>query len=120
VCPERASKGYYFNPALFVETTPDMRINREEIFGPIASVIRVRDYEEALSVANGTPFGLCAGIATTSLNYATHFKRNAEAGMVMVNLPTPASIITSLSGVASRRVTAPANKDVMPLNFIRP
>ena len=65
-----------------------MRINREEIFGPVASVIRVKDYDEALAVANDTPFGLSSGICTTSLKYATHFKRNAEAGMVMVNLPT--------------------------------
>jgi aldehyde dehydrogenase (NAD+) len=65
-----------------------MRINREEIFGPVASVIRARDYEEALAVANATEFGLSAGICTRSLKFATHFKRNAEAGMVMVNLPT--------------------------------
>jgi aldehyde dehydrogenase (NAD+) len=80
--------GYYLTPALFTETTPSMRINREEIFGPVASVIRVKDYDEALAVANDTPFGLSAGIATTSLKYATHFKRHAQAGMVMVNLPT--------------------------------
>ena len=65
-----------------------MRISREEIFGPVASVIRVKDYDEALAVANDTPFGLSSGICTTSLKHATHFKRNAEAGMVMVNLPT--------------------------------
>jgi aldehyde dehydrogenase (NAD+) len=87
-CLERGTRGHYFALALFVDTTPEMRINREEIFGPVASVIRVRDYDEALAVANNTPFGLCAGIATTSLKYATHFKRNAQVGMVMVNLPT--------------------------------
>ena len=65
-----------------------MRIAREEIFGPVAAVIRVRDYDEALALANDTPFGLSSGICTTSLKHATHFKRNAEAGMVMVNLPT--------------------------------
>ena len=65
-----------------------MRINREEIFGPVASVIRVKDYDEALAVANDTEFGLSAGICTTSLKHASHFRRNAEAGMVMVNLPT--------------------------------
>ena len=80
--------GYYMKPALFTETTNDMRINREEIFGPVASVIRVKDYDEALAVANDTSFGLSSGIATTSLKYASDFKRNAEAGMVMVNLPT--------------------------------
>lgn len=80
--------GFYLQPTLFTEATNQMRISREEIFGPVAAVIRVRDYEEALSVANDTPFGLSAGIATTSLKHATHFKRNSEAGMVMVNLPT--------------------------------
>ncbi|MFC5357845.1 aldehyde dehydrogenase family protein [Azospirillum himalayense] len=85
---ERETKGYYLEPALFTEATNDMRISREEIFGPVAAVIRVKDYDEALSVANDTPFGLSAGIATQSLKHATHFKRNAEAGMVMVNLPT--------------------------------
>jgi len=85
---ERPTPGYYMAPALFAETTAAMRINREEIFGPVVSVIRVRDYEEALAVANDTPFGLAAGIATTSLRHATHFKRHSQAGMVMVNLPT--------------------------------
>lgn len=81
-------EGYFMSPALIAETTPDMRINREEVFGPVASIIRVKNYEEALAVANDTDFGLSAGIATTSLKYATHFKRHAQAGMVMVNLPT--------------------------------
>ncbi|UVC07202.1 aldehyde dehydrogenase family protein [Rhizobium sp. TH2] len=85
---ERETPGYYLAPALFTEATNQMRISREEIFGPVASVIRVKDYDEALATANDTPFGLSSGIATTSLKYATHFKRNAEAGMVMVNLPT--------------------------------
>jgi len=85
---ERAVPGYYLQPALFTETTPEMRINREEIFGPVASVIRVKDYDEALALANDTDFGLTAGICTTSLKHASHYKRNVESGMVMVNLPT--------------------------------
>ena len=85
---ERETPGYYLAPAMFTEATNQMRISREEIFGPVISVIRVKDYEEALATANDTPFGLSSGIATTSLKHATHFKRNAEAGMVMVNLPT--------------------------------
>ena len=84
----RDTPGFYLQPALFTEATRNMRISTEEIFGPVASVIRVKDYAEALDVANDTPFGLSSGICTTSLKYATHFKRNAEAGMVMVNLPT--------------------------------
>jgi alpha-ketoglutaric semialdehyde dehydrogenase len=85
---KRDSDGFYLAPALITETSNAMRINREEVFGPVASVIRVRDYEEALAVANDTPFGLVAGICTDSLKEATHFKRNAQAGMVMINLPT--------------------------------
>ena len=85
---DRDTPGHFLQPALFTESTPDMRINREEIFGPVASVIRVKDYEEALAVANDTPFGLSSGICTTSLKHASHFKRNSESGMVMVNLPT--------------------------------
>ncbi len=85
---DRPQRGFYLSPALFTESTSAMRINREEIFGPVASVIRVRDYDEALAVANDTPFGLSSGIVTTSLKHASHFKRNAQAGMVMVNLPT--------------------------------
>lgn len=85
---ERDTDGYFLAPTLFTETNNAMRINREEIFGPIATVLRVRDYEEALSVANDTDFGLSAGICTASLTHSSHFKRNSEAGMVMVNLPT--------------------------------
>ncbi|MBV8037138.1 aldehyde dehydrogenase family protein [Roseateles sp.] len=80
--------GFYLTPALITDTTAAMRINREEVFGPVVSVIRARDYDEALALANDSPFGLSAGIATTSLKHATHFKRHAQAGMVMVNLPT--------------------------------
>jgi acyl-CoA reductase-like NAD-dependent aldehyde dehydrogenase len=84
----RKTEGFYMAPALVTETDNQMRINREEVFGPVASVIRVRDYDEALAVANDTDFGLSAGICTTSLKHASHFKANAQAGMVMVNLPT--------------------------------
>jgi aldehyde dehydrogenase (NAD+) len=85
---KREAPGFYVEPALFTDVRNDMRIAREEIFGPVAAVIRAKDYDAALAIANDTPFGLVAGICTTSLKHATHFKRNAEAGMVMVNLPT--------------------------------
>jgi aldehyde dehydrogenase (NAD+) len=84
----RDTPGFYLSPALFTGVEPRMRIAREEIFGPVATVTRARSYEEALELANDTEFGLSAGICTTSLKHANHFKRNAEAGMVMVNLPT--------------------------------
>jgi acyl-CoA reductase-like NAD-dependent aldehyde dehydrogenase len=84
----RATEGYYMSPAIFADTTPAMKINREEIFGPIAAVIRVKNYDEALAIANDTIYGLSAGIVTTSLKHASHFKRHAQSGLVMVNLPT--------------------------------
>ncbi|HEX7273167.1 MAG TPA: aldehyde dehydrogenase family protein [Casimicrobiaceae bacterium] len=85
---KRKTEGYYLAPALFTGASNAMRISREEIFGPVASVIRAKDYDEALALANDTEFGLSAGIVTTSLKHASHFKRHAQAGMVMVNLPT--------------------------------
>ena len=85
---KRDSPGFYLAPALVTETTNSMRINREEVFGPVASVIRVKTYEEAVAVANDTTFGLSSGIATTSLKHAHDFRRRSAAGMVMVNLPT--------------------------------
>jgi aldehyde dehydrogenase (NAD+) len=85
---ERGTDGYYLAPTLFVDASNEMRISREEIFGPVACVIRARSYDDALRIANDTETGLSAGIVTTSLKYASHFQRHAEAGMVMVNLPT--------------------------------
>ena len=84
----RETPGFYLQPALITNTTNAMRISREEVFGPVANVVRVKDYDEALAVANDTEFGLSSGICTSSLKFASHFKRNSEAGMVMVNLPT--------------------------------
>ena len=80
--------GFYQKPAVFLGTKNDMRINREEIFGPCGSVIKVDDFDEALAIANDTDFGLSAGICTTSLKHANAFRRRAQAGMIMVNLPT--------------------------------
>jgi acyl-CoA reductase-like NAD-dependent aldehyde dehydrogenase len=85
---ERATRGFYLSPALFLNTDNAMRINQEEIFGPIASVIKVQDLDEAINVANDTRFGLTAGICTRSLHSATVFKNEAKTGMVMINLPT--------------------------------
>lgn len=85
---ETGTPGFYLQPALFTGVQACMRIAREEIFGPVAAVIRVRDYEDALAVANDTEFGLSSGICTTSLKYATHFKRHSQAGIVKVNQST--------------------------------
>ena len=82
------TEGYYQRPAVFLNAHNDMRSSQEEIFGPCASVIKVDGFEEAVSVANDTSFGLSSGICTTSLKHAREFKRQSAAGMVMVNLPT--------------------------------
>ncbi|MGJ5620159.1 aldehyde dehydrogenase family protein [Sulfitobacter sp. MF3-043] len=81
-------QGYYMSPGVFLNTTNDMRINREEMFAPLTSVIKVGSYEEALATVNDTNFGLTSGIVTQSLARATHFRRNARTGVVTVNLPT--------------------------------
>ena len=80
--------GFFMHPAIFAGATNAMRVSREEIFGPMTSVIKAEDYDEALAIANDTDFGLSSGICTTSLKLASHFRRHAKAGMVMVNLPT--------------------------------
>ncbi|WP_218642034.1 aldehyde dehydrogenase family protein [Burkholderia sp. SRS-W-2-2016] len=81
-------RAFHFSPALFTDVRSHMRIYREEIFGPVLAVLKVADYEAALAAAEDTPFGLSAGIVTTSLKHAEDFKRRSSAGMVMVNLPT--------------------------------
>jgi aldehyde dehydrogenase (NAD+) len=81
-------EGYFMTPAVFSEVTNDMKIAREEIFGPVVCLLRVGDYEEALETANDTRYGLSSGICTRSLKHAEHFKRSSNAGLVSVNLPT--------------------------------
>ena len=83
-----ATEGYYMSPAVVVGTRNDWQVNREELFAPMACVIKVDSYEEALTVVNDTRFGLTAGIVTRDLARATHFRRNVRTGCVMVNLPT--------------------------------
>ena len=80
-------EGYFMSPALFVGEN-DMRINCEEMFAPIACVIRAKNYEEALQLANDTEYGLASAIITQSLARAQDFRRRAKAGCVMINLPT--------------------------------
>ena len=85
---ELGTPGHYLQPALLVDTTNDMRVNREEIFGPVATVLRADDADHALALANETEFGLSAGVVTTSLRNAVRFRDGLQAGLVMVNLPT--------------------------------
>ncbi len=82
------TEGYYMSPAVIGGTSNDWQVNREELFAPIACLVRVGSYDEALEVVNDTRFGLTAGIMTRSLARATHFRRNVRSGCVMVNLPT--------------------------------
>ena len=81
-------KGFYMSPGVFINTTNEMKINREEMFAPLTSVIKVSGFEEALSVVNDTSFGLTSGIVTRNIARATHFRRHARTGVVTVNLPT--------------------------------
>jgi aldehyde dehydrogenase (NAD+) len=85
---DKEHQGFYLAPALIANDDGNARLNREEVFGPVASIVRVKDFDAALAMANDTQFGLSAGICTTSLKYSTQFRREAQAGMVMVNAPT--------------------------------
>jgi acyl-CoA reductase-like NAD-dependent aldehyde dehydrogenase len=85
---ERDTDGYFLEPALLVATHNDMRVNREEIFGPIATVVAADDVDHALALANDTEFGLSAGVCTTSLKHAALFRDRLQAGIVTINLPT--------------------------------
>jgi len=78
----------FVNPLLFTDAGPGDLVMREEVFGPVAGLMVVESYEEALEALNAVRFGLCGSIYTTSLARAEHFKRNARVGMTMVNLPT--------------------------------
>ena len=82
------NNGHYLSPCLLADTHNDMTINREEIFGPVAAVIPVDDFDHGIKVVNDTDFGLTAGIITQSMKYASEFTRRAKAGCTMVNLPT--------------------------------
>jgi malonate-semialdehyde dehydrogenase (acetylating)/methylmalonate-semialdehyde dehydrogenase len=82
--------GYFIGPTIFDEARPDMAIARDEIFGPVLTVLRVRDLDEALGVVNASPFGNSASLYTASGSAAREFRRRAEAGMLGVNLGVPA------------------------------
>ncbi|GAB3529259.1 aldehyde dehydrogenase family protein [Photobacterium alginatilyticum] len=80
--------GYYMAPTLFLGTQNHWDVNQEEVFAPMASVIRVADLDEAIATVNDTRFGLTGGIITQSLRTSALFKQQAQTGCVMVNLPT--------------------------------
>src|SRR6201989_147448 len=82
-----ATPGHSMSPTLIVDTKASDTINQEEVFGPVVSVVKVKNYEEGLALCNAGNFGLSAGLLTNSLKHARHFQRNVKAGMVMINLP---------------------------------
>jgi aldehyde dehydrogenase (NAD+) len=81
-------QGYFVEPTVFGAVKPDMRIAQEEIFGPVLSIITVADFEEAMTVANNTRFGLSAAVITRDINRAMQFVDRIDAGLVHVNSPT--------------------------------
>ncbi|KAB7707229.1 aldehyde dehydrogenase family protein [Bacillus aerolatus] len=82
---EELDNGFYISPAVFDEVTPDMAIAQEEIFGPVIALIKAADFEEAITVANNTKYGLSASIFTTNINNLLEFIDDIEAGLVRIN-----------------------------------
>lgn len=82
------SLGYFIEPTVFADVTPDMRIAREEIFGPVLSVMRARDFDNAISIANDTIYGLTSSIYTKDISKAQRFIQESRVGMCHVNMPT--------------------------------
>lgn len=85
---EKLSNGYFIEPTVFDHVTPDMRIAREEIFGPVLSVLRVKDFDEAMLVANDSEYGLSSSVFTNDANNIYRFVDEIETGMTHINSPT--------------------------------
>ena len=81
-------RGYYVEPTIFTDVTPDMRIAQEEIFGPVLTVFKVKDLDEAVQISNSVQFGLSSSVYTRDLPLAYRYINTVEAGMVHVNAPT--------------------------------
>jgi acyl-CoA reductase-like NAD-dependent aldehyde dehydrogenase len=81
----RAGKGFYFEPTVLKDVQPDMPAGCEEIFGPVAAMIRARDTEGAIQIANSSPFGLGSSLWTSNLKRAKQLARRIEAGQVFIN-----------------------------------
>lgn len=90
--------GYYVSPALFTGVTQQMRIAREEIFGPVIALIEVDGYDDAIAKANDTEYGLAAAIATSDARYAHRFARDIQAGTVKINRTTTGNLINAPFG----------------------
>ncbi|MGA2318657.1 MAG: aldehyde dehydrogenase family protein [Thermodesulfobacteriota bacterium] len=82
------SKGYFIDPTIFTEATPEMRIAQEEIFGPVVSVIKAEDLEDAIQIVNRTPYGLSSAIYTQDVNSSAIAERDLDTGIVYINAST--------------------------------
>ena len=80
--------GWFVEPTIFADVTPEMRIAREEIFGPVLAVMKARDFSHAMEIANGSEFGLSASLQTTNLSRLYEYVYGMEAGLLTVNLPS--------------------------------
>ena len=85
---EGYDKGYFVEPTIFADVKPTDTIAREEIFGPVLAITRAKDFEDAMRLANDTPFGLSSSIQTTNLSRALDYVYRAEAGLLTINLPS--------------------------------
>lgn len=92
-------KGFYIEPTLLTEVTPDMKVAREEIFGPVLVSIRVDSFEEAIRVANDTEYGLASCLFSDNLKYIYDFQQNVESGMTHVNHGTVTDASMPFGGV---------------------
>ncbi len=81
-------KGYFVEPTIFADVKPEHTIAREEIFGPVLAVMRAKDFDDAIRIANDIPFGLSSSIQTTNLSRAMDYVYRAEAGLLTINLPS--------------------------------
>ena len=86
--PEHMAKGYFVEPTIFDNVSPNMRIFKEEIFGPVLSVTAAKNLDEALSFANGVEYGLTTSVFTQNIDSVMNFVEEVETGMVHVNEPT--------------------------------
>jgi alpha-ketoglutaric semialdehyde dehydrogenase len=96
-----AEEGYYYDATVFDQVGPDSVLAMEEIFGPVLPVLTVSNLEEAISIANGTPYGLAASIFTSRLGYIDEFARRVESGMIHVNHGTASQSHVPFGGIKS-------------------
>ncbi|AGW94487.1 MULTISPECIES: aldehyde dehydrogenase family protein [Cupriavidus] len=99
-------KGYYVAPTVFTDVTQQMRIAREEIFGPVIAILGFTDYADAIAKANDTEYGLAAAIVTSNPRYIHHFATDIEAGTVKVNRTTTGNLVNAPFGGVKRSSTS--------------